>query len=155
MRRTAIIAIVITTAGVGAGAALASSGAAQAPGPPTGTKQVVLRQSSFKFVDNPPRRRGDVPPSPGDASILGYRVFDATGKQRLGRMSGVCVSTDRRGEALQCSTQMTLPDGVILLEGPGNPLAVTGGTGAYTGARGVAEGRDHDGRTDLTLTFMP
>jgi hypothetical protein len=44
-----------------------------------------------------------VPPSPGDTSILGYRVFDATGKQRLGRMSGICVSTDRRGRDVQCS----------------------------------------------------
>ena len=154
MRHTAIIATVLTTAGLGAGAALASSGAAQAPGPPTGTKQVVLRQSSFKFLDHPPRRRGDVPPSPGDTSILGYRVFDAAGK-RLGSMSGLCVSTDRRGEALQCSAQMTLPDGEIVRAGSGDPLAVTGGTGAYAGARGIAEGHDHGRQTDLTLTFMP
>jgi hypothetical protein len=154
MRRTAVLATVISTAGLAAGAALASSGAAQAPGPPAGTKQVVLRQSSFQFLDHAPKRRGDVPPSPGDTSILGYRVLDAAGK-RLGRTSAVCVSTDRRGQDLHCTLLMRLADGEIMLEGSGNPLAVTGGTGAYAGARGVAEGHDHDGRTDLTLTFMP
>ena len=154
-RRTALLATVIATAGLGAGAALASTGAAQAPGPPTGTKQVVLRQASFKFLDHPPRRRGDVPPSPGDTSILGYRVFDATGKQRLGRMSGICVSTDRRGRDVHCTGLMRLPDGEIMVEGSGNPLAVTGGTGAYAGARGIAEGRGPESRTTLTLTFMP
>jgi hypothetical protein len=154
-RRTALLATVITTAGLGAGAALASTGAAQAPGPPTGTKEVVLRQSSFKFLDHPPRRHGDVPPSPGDTSIVGYRVLDATGEKRLGRVSSVCVSTDRRGQAMQCTGALTLPDGTIMLEGPGNPLAITGGTGAYAGARGTAEGHDHDGRTTLTVTFMP
>jgi hypothetical protein len=159
MRRTLMFATVITTAGVAAGAALASTGAAQSPGPPTGGKQLVLRQSSFKFLDHPPRRRGDGPPSPGDASILRYRVFDAAGDERLGRMSAICVTTKRptdpRDQDLQCTSMLTLRDGAIMLEGPGNPLAVTGGTGAYAGARGTAEGHDHDGRTTLDLAFMP
>jgi hypothetical protein len=159
MRRTVMLATVISAAGLAAGAALASTGAAQAPGPPTGTKQLVVRQSSFKVLDHPPRRRGDGPPSAGDASILRYRVFDATGETRLGRMSAICVSTVRptnqRDQDVQCTSTLTLRDGAIMLEGPGNPLAVTGGTGAYAGARGTAEGQDRNGQTTLTLTFMP
>jgi hypothetical protein len=42
-----------------------------------------------------------------------------------------------------------------MLEGSGSSVAITGGTGAYAGARGTAEGHDHKGRTTLTLTFMP
>lgn len=154
-RRTALLATVISTAGLGTGAALASTGAAQAPGPPTGTKELVLRQASFKFLDHPPRRRGDVPPSPGDTAIIGWRVLDATGKQRLGRLSAICVSTDRRGQAIQCTSALVLPDGAIMLEGTGSALAVTGGTGAYAGARGTAEGHNHGGKETLELTFMP
>ena len=154
-RRTVLLATVISTAGLGAGAALASAGPAQTSSPPAGTKQVVLRQTSFKFLDHPPRRQGDVPPSPGDASILSYRILDAGGQKRLGRADAICTSTDRRGKRLACTVQMTLPDGVIMLEGPGDPLAITGGTGAYAGARGVADGHDHQDRTTLTLSFMP
>jgi hypothetical protein len=95
-----------------------------------------------------------VPPSLGDTSVLGYRVLDAAGK-RLGSMSAICVSTDRRGREVDCTGLMRLADGDITLQGSGDPLAVTGGTGAYAGARGIAEGHDQDGRTDLTLTFMP
>ncbi len=82
MRRTFMLATVISTAGLAAGAALASTGAAQAPGPPTGTKQLVVRQSSFKFLHHPPRRRGYGPPSAGDASIVRYRAFDAATARR-------------------------------------------------------------------------
>lgn len=153
-RRTALLVTVISTAGLGAGAALASAGAADTSGPPTGTKELVLRQSSFKFLDHPPLRRGDVPPSPGDTSIIGHRVLDTAG-HRIGRFSTVCVSTDRRGQAMQCTAAVTLADGTILLEGAGNEVAITGGTGAYAGARGTAEGHEHHRRPMLTLTFMP
>jgi hypothetical protein len=156
MRRTAMLATVVTAASLAGAAALASSGAAQAPGPPTGTKDVVLRQSSFKFLDHPPRRRGDVPPSPGDVSIIGYRILDANGQKRLGQLDAVCTSTDRRGKRVQCTGAMHLPDGQIELAGTGDPLAITGGTGAYAGARGTADSTSTSGREEhVTLTFMP
>jgi len=155
-RRTALLATVISTAGLGAGAALASAGPAETAGPPAGTKQVVLRQASFKFLDHPPRRRGDVPPSPGDTSILSYRIFDAGGQTRLGRMDAMCTSTDRRGKRLLCTGAMHLSDGHIELAGTGDPLAITGGTGAYAGARGTADSTATSGRDErVTLTFMP
>ena len=153
-RRTALLATVIS-AGLGAGA-LASTGGAAPSGPPTGTKDVVLRQSSFKFLDHPPRRGNKAPPSPGDASILGYRILDAAGQKRLGRMDAVCTSTDRRGKRILCTGAMHLPDGHIELAGTGDPLAITGGTGAYAGARGIADSTSTSGRDErVTLTFMP
>ena len=96
-----------------------------------------------------------MPPSPGDASIIGYLIYDAAGQKRLGRMDAMCTSTDRRGKRLLCTGAMHLPDGHIELAGTGDPLAITGGTGAYAGARGVADAHDHQGTTTLTLTFMP
>lgn len=33
-------------------------------------------------------------------------------------------------------------------------MAVTGGTGAFAGARGSVDGREHDGRIDVTVRFV-
>ena len=59
---------------------------------------LVLRPQSFHVADLPPKRSGDGPLSPGDASITTYRVFDASGAKRLGRAQFVCTALDRRGE---------------------------------------------------------
>ena len=160
MRRTVMLATVISIAGLTAGVALASTGAAQAPGPPTGAKQLLVRQVSFKFLDHPPRRNGDGPPSPGDASIIGDRVLDAAGNERLGRMSTICVSmrrpTNRRDQDVQCTAMMTLADGELVMQGSKSTLAITGGTRAYAGARGTASGKPAGERgTMLTLSFVP
>jgi hypothetical protein len=56
---------------------------------------------------------------------------------------------------MECSGGVTLPDGTIMLAGAGGVVAITGGTGAYAGARGTAEGHNHDGRESLSLSFMP
>ena len=49
---------------------------------------------------------------------------------------------------------IVLPLGEIAVQGGGQPpFAVTGGTGAFAGARGTLDGREHDGRTDVTVQF--
>ena len=162
MFRPAFLAITLVTAGcASAGLALAANSPASndprvtAPVPPTGTLQVVLRPESFNFVDSPPKRSGDGPPSPGDASIVGYRVFDASGAKRLGRAQFVCVATDRRGQHEQCTGTITLPGGQIATQGDADNVALVGGTGAYAGARGTATGHDHPHSVDVTLQFLP
>ena len=162
MFRPAVLAVaLVATAASSAGVALASdSPAKQSPGahasaPPTGTLQIVLQPKSFSFADVPPKRSGDGPPSPGDASIVGYRVLDASGQKRLGRAQFVCVATDRRGEHEQCSGTIALPDGQIATQGDAEHVAIVGGTGAYAGARGTATGEDHPDRVDVTLHFLP
>ena len=114
--------------------------AAPASAPPTGTLQIVLRPQSFQLVDLPPKRSGDGPPSPGDASITTYRVFDASGAKRLGRADFVCTTLDRRGEHEQCTGTIALPDGQLATQGDADNVAIVGGTGAYAGARGTATG---------------
>jgi hypothetical protein len=150
----ALAAAVIT--GTGAGVALAAdSPSHQRTGtPPTGALQIVLRPQAFHLVDTPPMRRGDGPPSLGDASITAYRVFDAAGTKRLGRAQFVCTTTDRRAQHEQCTGTIALPDGQIATQGDAENIAVVGGSGAYAGARGAATGQDHPDSVDVTIHFL-
>jgi len=152
-----LAAAACTTAGI---AFAADSPAEHHPGarasaPPTDSLQIVLRPQSFHVADLPPKRSGDGPPSPGDASIVTYRVFDASGAKRLGRAHFVCSAVDRRGEHEQCSGTIALPDGQIATQGDADNVAVVGGSGAYAGARGTATGEDHPDSVDVTVHFIP
>lgn len=155
MIRPALLAVALASAGCAtAGVALAADGpVTQAPGPPTGTRQIVLRAQSFHVIDNPPRRSHDGPPSPGDASITRYRVLDPAGT-RIGSAQFVCVATDRRGQHEQCSGTIALPDGQIATQGDADNMAVVGGSRSYAGARGTVTGRDHPDSVDVTIQFM-
>ena len=162
MFRPAFLAIPLAVAAcTSAGIALAADSparqhpAANESAPPTGTLQVVLRQHAFQFVDLPPKRSGDGPPSPGDESITTYRVLDASGAKRVGRAHFVCTSLDRRDEHEQCIGTIALPDGQIATQGDAGNVAVVGGSGAYAGARGTATGQDHPDHVDVTVHFLP
>jgi hypothetical protein len=162
MFRPALLAVPLAVAGfASAGVALAADGpttrdrGASAAAPPTGELQMALRPASFRFVDLPPKRSGDGPPSPGDASIITYRVSDTSGAKQLGRAQFVCVAIDRRGRHSQCSGTIELPDGQIATQGDTENVAVVGGRGAYAGARGTATGEDHPDGVDVTVHFMP
>ncbi len=161
MFRPALLAVALTaTVASSAGLALAADHPASGPAarssvPPTGTQQVVLRPKSFSFADVAPKRKGDGPPSPGDASIITYRVYDAGGAKKIGRAQFVCVATDRRGEHEQCTGTIALPGGQIATQGDAENVAIVGGSGAYAGARGTATGEDHPDSVDVTLRFLP
>ena len=162
MFRPAFLAVPLAVAVcTSAGVAFAADSTAQnhpgarASAPPTGTLQIVLRPQSFHVADLPPKRSGDGPPSPGDASIVAYRVFDAAGAKRLGRAQFVCTAVDRHGEHEQCSGTIALPDGQIATQGDTDHVAVVGGSGAYAGARGTASGEDHPDSVDVTVQFVP
>jgi hypothetical protein len=159
MFRPAFLAIPLAvTACATAGVAFAADNptpAARASTPPSGTLQIVLRPASFRFADLPPKRASDGRPSPGDASITTYGVFDASGGKRLGRAQFVCVATDRRGRHNQCSGTIALPDGQIATQGDADDVAVVGGSRAYAGARGTATGDDHPDHVNVTLHFLP
>jgi hypothetical protein len=161
MFRPAFLAVPLAVAVcTSAGVALAADSTAQnhpgasASAPPTGSLEVVLRPQSFHFADLPPKRAGDGPPSPGDASIVTYRVFDAAGAKRLGRAQFVCTAVDRRGEHEQCSGTIALPDGRLATQGDAENVAIVGGSGAYAGARGTATGEDHPDSVNVTVHFL-
>jgi len=87
--------------------------------------------------------------SPGDITVFSADVLDGT--RHAGRLEGTSVAIDPRYAGVTFSFVVYLPGGMLTLAGgglnghvPGLPahlpddLAVTGGTGEYAGARGVA-----------------
>jgi len=79
--------------------------------------------------------------SRGDLLAFANPVFNGANTKRVGRDQGSCVRTVV-GKAWQCSWTTLLPKGSLVVEGPfydsrDSVMAITGGTGAYSRARGV------------------
>jgi len=79
--------------------------------------------------------------SRGDLLAFANPVFNGANSKRVGRDQGSCVRTVV-GKAWQCSWTTLLPKGSLVVEGPfydsrDSVMAITGGTGAYSRARGV------------------
>lgn len=104
---------------------------------------------------------GDADDNPGDLLTFANEVFDEANQKKVGTDNGWCIRT-AVGEAWECFWTLSLNDGQITVEGPyydaaDSVLAVTGGTGAYSGARGEmglhardAEGNEYDFRYQIT-----
>ena len=131
---------------VGALAALGAIGfgavSAGGQGPPSGppadfTVTTTMRESAGRFIDQPPRGRE----SPGDM-FLGSGT-SAGAKQ--GSFQFTCTAITRR--VALCQGAGSFADGVIHVQarvsGEGRTVvaAITGGTGAYAGARGTFTSR--------------
>ncbi len=105
-------------------------------GAPTTTTLHIVERATTDIV-------GDVAPaedSVGDTLGFANEVFDETNTNKVGADNGFCVRT-AAGEAWECVWTVNLADGQITVEGPfydakDSVLAITGGTGAYTQARG-------------------
>ncbi len=97
---------------------------------------VVERAVSDKVIDNKPK--GD---SLGDLLVFGNPVYDKTNSKRVGRDQGSCLRTVV-GKAWECSFTTLLADGSLSVQGPFDDtravstLAITGGTGDFSRARG-------------------
>lgn len=78
--------------------------------------------------------------SVGDILTFANDVFDAADKKKAGTDQGYCLRVVA-GASYECNWTLLLPGGQIVVEGPfydtkDSTLAITGGTGAYEGARG-------------------
>ncbi len=76
----------------------------------------------------------------GDVLTFANEVFDAANQVKLGSDQGYCVRVVV-GKAFECHWTLILADGQIAVDGPfldagDSVLAIVGGTGAYSGARG-------------------
>ena len=148
MKRLALFAAAAATA-VAVLAVLSSAGSAQ-----SGERTIVLNETSkgsiFRFVDQPPRSQQgrNVPPSVslGDQSVFANPLVDSA-KHRAGRIEAVCTAVKpgsfERGSIFLCQGVAHLADGDLFLAARFSPKpnvnvhgALTGGTGAYDGARG-------------------
>jgi hypothetical protein len=108
---------------------------------------VVGKNPENKVVDLGPQG-----PSQGDMRVVNAQLYNATGKERIGRFDLFCAITDPADESsekahmAQCTKTFTLPGGQISVQGveaypnlsglaPG-VNAISGGTGKYAGVRG-------------------
>ena len=85
------------------------------------------------------------PPKMSLGDVLGFHnpVYDATNTHQVATDNGYCVRTVATGKTeWECIWTTLLPGGHITVEGPyyddgtNTTLAITGGTGIYTGAQG-------------------
>ena len=144
-------------------AMLVSDGGAQALGERTFT--VIEKEGSVALIDLPPRANPRI--SPGDLDVITSKLFDASGR-RVGRTDAYCIAV-RAGRSFgrarfHCNGTATFRDGTIAVSvafGDGQteedaPLAITGGTGAYEGARGSVSSRNiSGGRLENTFHLLP
>ena len=78
--------------------------------------------------------------SAGDLLTFANPVFDAANAKQVGTDQGYCVRTVA-GKAWECWWTLMLADGQITVQGPfldagDSVMAITGGTGKYSTARG-------------------
>ena len=141
--------------GLGAGAAAALATAALMAG--AGAAQTPA--SSLHLVSTSQKGTGFMPkgaPHLGDRIGFGDRISgDDTGFDRA-----VCTIVGR--PQLLCTIQVQLSKGTLTVQGmlPERatkvPVAITGGTGAYNGARGTALVTDASPtKTDVEITLLP
>jgi hypothetical protein len=76
----------------------------------------------------------------GDLLTFVNPIYDAANVKQVGSDHGYCVRLVA-GKSMECHWTMMLAKGQIMVDGPvydaaDTVLAVTGGTGAYSGARG-------------------
>lgn len=95
----------------------------------------------------------------GDMLAFGNDLYDADNANVVGRDQGQCFRTNP-GLSWECTFTNILEDGSITVQGPfyddlrDVDMAITGGTGAYTGASGtmILHARDELG-TELEFIF--
>jgi hypothetical protein len=143
----------------GALAASVVSTEAQQPGPPTGTLQLGQRDrdTTFRFIDVPPRQGERRGPTPGDGALITGAVRDQAGK-RAGRLQATFVLTNIKREEAEVSATFLLSGGRIMASGADtkaavDDFAVTGGTGRYAGARGTVTVTEHRRSTKFFFNF--
>lgn len=163
MQRTAIIAGSVVAA-LATGGVLTVNGGAQAP---TGqTIKLVAKNCQFKFNDVPPRSRGREPrPGPGDTFANSCPAFNQAGA-RVGTIDAIATITKGGRAARGVGAGVyDLPGGNIyvsvLVVGQGSTTTgvITGGDGAYVGARGTLKSVDRPGEkggdpNDHTITLV-
>ena len=166
-RLVAPAALAVAVAG---GLVVAGSGSAQAPGARTLSLFETNTGSSVAIVDNPPKSPVRNPESRryrfslGDKVVFVNPLLDRSGGSPAGTLYGDATVVGGRTFAnlvLQGQVTLALADGSqIAAAGTFNPgktarVSITGGTGAYEGARGTVVSEEVQGGSQDTLTILP
>ena len=169
MRLNAIIGAGVVAAVVASGIAV-TSGSAQAPAGRTLDLVETQIDSADVLADVPPLATAKHDgPSKGDSLLFRKNVFDATGARKLGTLAVRCtflkVTRTFIGSQAICDGIYSLSDGTITVavsltvtKSLVTTFAVTGGTGAYDGARGTgtSTGRSSSSNTsDVVIALLP
>lgn len=149
--------------------AVAVTGGAEATGERTITLFQDVAQESSALIDNAPKSPTKNPESRrfrlsmGDELVARTPVLDRAGGGRRGTLYGHAVVV--RGKRFEKATfevqaVLALGDGTITLAGlagdaTNRPIAVTGGTGAYDGARGTATEKETGSGAELAIRLVP
>ena len=137
MRRKVVIAGTMVAAVAAGAVAVGAADARTQTAAVTGRHIMVVEHAvSDTAVDTGPT--GD---SRGDLLAFANPVFDRGNTTRVGQDNGSCIRTVV-GRAWECSWTTRLAKGSLVVGGPfydkgDSTLAITGGTGAYSQARGV------------------
>ena len=130
-----------------------------------GNLTVLVKNREASVVDLDPQGS-----SQGDLRVVNAPLYNASGKQKVGRFDVVCVSTDPAEEAnekyhmAQCTYTYTLAGGEITAQGvsafpklskiPSTAVdAVSGGTGKYAGVRGEVSLQTRANKAISAFTF--
>ena len=130
-----------------------------------GNLTVLVKTREVGVVDLDPQGS-----SQGDMRVVNAPLYNASGKQKVGRFDLVCVSTDPADEAneeyhmAQCTYTYTLAGGEITAQGvsafpklskipPTVVDAVSGGTGKYAGVRGEVSLQTRANKAISAFTF--
>jgi hypothetical protein len=137
MRTTVTIATVIAAAAV-VTAGLATAGA-DTPSP---VHQHAVRHLDVveRAVSDTTTDTGATGDSVGDLLTFANPVYDARNARQVGTDNGSCIRTVA-GAAYECSWTLTVRGGSLVVQGPfydtrDSVLAITGGTGRFSTARG-------------------
>lgn len=144
-----LLALAALLAAVGLTIAVMSGGASTSPGQ---TVHVIEHALTDTTADVPP-----VGDSSGDVLTFHNPVFNAADTTKVGRDQGYCIRIKAPG-SYECNWTTFLSNGHITVEGPffdtrNSKLAITGGTGAYSDARGVMELKSRSGGTKFDFIF--
>jgi len=153
MRGLAILAVVSTLIGYGLNDAVFAQGATPATTSAGGNETlVVIEHATTDTVID----LGEAGDSIGDLLAFGNTVYDEGNETEVGTSQGSCVRTVP-GEAWECMFTVILDEGQLTVEGPfydaaPSELAITGGTGAYSTARGQMR-LEANSETEFRFTF--
>jgi len=161
-------AVISTVAALAAGAIVAASGGAQGTTTPATTKlELVAKDGSWKYVDHPPRARGDNAGA-GDQIMQSAPILTKDGA-RKGTFDATCTCTTggRTGHVVCHGTYALTNGDVHIMARVSNSNndrrvsgSVVGGTRAYAGAHGTFTSIDRPGDQrgnprDETITLLP